>query len=117
VIGANPRPRKRPTRYLLSALLSAGVVLVLVANSLLDYVFLDSIPTRATLFGLLAIALVALATYILTRAFDRDPATRRRHLIRGAVLLGMAALLWLLLSDLFVFAESAGPFVALVVGG
>ena len=114
MIGANPRPRARPTRYLLAALLSAGVVLVLVANSLLDYVFLDSIPARATLFGLLAIALVALATFILTRAFDRDPATRRRHLIRGAVLLGLAALLWLLLSDLFLFAESAGPFVALV---
>ncbi|HET7467988.1 MAG TPA: PrsW family intramembrane metalloprotease [Candidatus Dormibacteraeota bacterium] len=114
MIAANPRPRGRPARYMLAALLAAAVVVVLVGNSLLDYVFLDTIPARATLYGLVAVALIALATYVAVRAADRDPATRRRHLIRAGVLLGLAAMLWLLISDLFVFAQSAGPVVAAV---
>jgi protease PrsW len=48
------------------------------------------------------------------RAFDRDPAERRRHLIRAGVLLGLAVLLWLLLIDVFVFTASAGPGVAAI---
>jgi protease PrsW len=111
---ANPRPRNRPARYVVAAVITAVVIAVLIGNSLLDYVYLDTIPARATLYGLVAVALIALGTYIQARAFTRDPAVRRRHLIRAAVLLGLAAMLWLLLSDLFVFAESAGPGVALV---
>ncbi len=114
MIAANPRPRTRPSRYLLATLIAVAVVVVLVGNSFLDYVLIDTIPARASLYGLVAIALVALGTYIATRAFDRDPATRRRHLIRAAVLLGLAALLWLLLSDLFLFASDAGPLVAAI---
>ncbi len=99
---------------MLATLLGAAVVVVLVANSLLDYVYLDTIPARATLYGLVAVALIALGTYIQARAFNRDPVTRRRHLIRAGVLLGLAAMLWLLVSDLFLFAQSAGPLVAAV---
>src|SRR5712691_12375027 len=104
---ANPRPRNRPARYTLAVLIVAG-------NSLLDYVFIDSIPGRATLYGLVAVALIAVGTYIQARAFNRDPVTRRRHLIRAGVLLGLAAMLWLLISDLFLFAQAAGPGVAAV---
>ena len=111
---ANPRPRSRPARYVLAAAIAGVVVLVIVANSLLDYAFLDTIPGRTSLYGLIAVALIALATFIGVRAFDRDPAQRSRHLIRAGVLLGMAALLWLLVSDAFLFAASAGPEVALI---
>ena len=111
---ANPRPRNRPARYVLAAVIAGVVVLVMVANSLLDYAFLDTIPGRTSLYGLIAVALIALATFIGVRAFDRDPAQRSRHLIRAGVLLGMAALLWLLVSDAFLFAASAGPEVALI---
>ena len=111
---ANPRPRGRPSRYLLAAIIAGVVVLVMVANSLLDYAFLDTIPGRASLYGLIAVALVALATFVGVRAFDRDPAQRSRHLIRAGVLLGFAALLWLLVSDAFLFASAAGPVVAVV---
>ena len=114
MIAANPRPRARPSRYVLATLIAIAVVIVLVGNSLLDYVLIDSIPARATLYGLVAIALISLGTFIAARAFDRDPASRRRHLIRASVLLGLAALLWLLLSDLFLFAADAGPLVAAV---
>ena len=113
-VAANPRPRRRPARYLVAAVIAAIVVGVLVANSLLDYMYLDTIPGRASLFGLVAVALVAVATFIGVRAFDRDPAQRTRHLIRAGVLLGLAALLWLLLSDVFIFTQSAGPGVAAV---
>jgi RsiW-degrading membrane proteinase PrsW (M82 family) len=111
---ANPRPRGRPARYVLAAVIAGVVVLVMVANSLLDYAFLDTIPGRTSLYGLIAVALIALATFIGVRAFDRDPAQRSRHLIRAGVLLGLAALLWLLVSDTFLFAASAGPEVALI---
>lgn len=114
MIAANPRPRNRPARYVIAAVIAVVVIAVLIGNSLLDYLYLDTIPARATYYGLVAVALIALGTYIGTRAFDRDPAARRRHLIRAGVLLGLAAMLWLLLSDLFLFAESAGPGAALV---
>jgi RsiW-degrading membrane proteinase PrsW (M82 family) len=39
---------------------------------------------------------------------------RRRDFIRAAVLLGLAALLWLLLIDVFIFTDAAGPQVAAV---
>ena len=111
---ANPRPRNRPARYILAVIIGAVVLLVVAGNSLLDYVFIDTIPGRATLYGLLAVALIAVGTYIQARAFNRDPITRRRHLIRAGVLLGLAAMLWLLISDLFLFAQSAGPGVAAI---
>ncbi len=111
---ANPRPRGRPSRYGVAIAIAAVVLAVLVASSILDYVFLDTIPARISLYGLAAVALVALGTYIVVRAFDRDPAARRRQLIRGGVLLGLAFLLWLLLIDVFVFTGSAGPSVAAI---
>ncbi len=114
LVSANPRPRGRPARYWVALVIAAVLVLVLVANSLLDYAFLDTIGGRASLFGLLAVALTALATFIAVRVVDRDPAVRRRHAIRAGVLLGLATLLWLLVSDFFLFAQSAGPGVAAV---
>jgi protease PrsW len=112
ITAANPRPRTRPARYGIALAVTAVVVIVLVASSILDYVYLDTIPGRTSLYGLVAVALVALGTYIGVRALDRDPAERRRHLIRAGVLLGLAVLLWLLLIDVFLFTESAGPGVA-----
>jgi RsiW-degrading membrane proteinase PrsW (M82 family) len=114
VAAANPRPRRRPARYWVAAAIAAVLVVVLIANSLLDYAFLDTIGGRASLFGLLAVALITLATFIAVRVLDRDPVQRRRHAIRAAVLLGLATLLWLLVSDFFLFAQSAGPQVAAV---
>jgi len=111
---ANPRPRTRPARYAIAVVIAAVLVLVLIANSLLDYALLDSIAGRTSLFGLLAVALIAVATFIAVRVLDRDPAQRRRHAVRAAVLLGFATLLWLLVSDFFLFARAAGPGVAAV---
>ena len=111
---ANPRPRTRPARYRLAALIAGIVVLVMVANSVLSYFFLDTVSGRTSLFGLVAVAVVTLATFVFVRAFERDPALRSRYLVRAGVLLGIGALLWLLISDAFLFAGSAGPVVAVV---
>ena len=111
---ANPRPRGRPARYGVAIAVAVVVLIVLIASSILDYVFLDTIPARTALYGLLAVALVSMGTIIGVRAFDRNPADRRRHLIRAGVLLGLAVLLWLLLIDVFVFTGSAGPGVAAI---
>jgi RsiW-degrading membrane proteinase PrsW (M82 family) len=111
---ANPRPRGRPARYGVAIAVAAVVLIVLIASAILDYVYLDTIPGRTSLYGLVAVALVALGTFIGVRAFDRDPADRRRHFIRASVLLGLAALLWLLVIDVYVFTGAAGPGVAAI---
>ena len=61
---ANPHSRLRPGRYWIAIAVAAVVVLTLVASSLLNYVYLDSIPGRTSLYGLLAVALIALGTYL-----------------------------------------------------
>ncbi len=111
---ANPHPRLRPGRYGIAIAIAVVVVITLIVSSLLNYVYLDTIPGRTSLYGLLAVALIALGTYIGVRAFTRDRASRRKHLIRAGVLLGLGTLLWLLVIDVFVFTQSAGPLVAAI---
>ncbi|MEO8744386.1 MAG: PrsW family intramembrane metalloprotease [Candidatus Dormiibacterota bacterium] len=111
---ANPHSGLRPGRYGIAIAVTAVVVIALVASSLLNYVYLDTIPGRTSLYGLLAVALIALGTYIGVRAYTRDRASRRKHLIRAGVLLGLGVLLWLLVIDLFVFTQAAGPGVAAI---
>lgn len=109
---ANPYSRLRPNRYGLAIAITVVVIVALVGSSILNYVYLDTIPGRVSLYGLLAVALITLGTYILVRAYDRDPAMRRKHLIRAGVLIGLGVLLWLLVIDLFLYTQSAGPLVA-----
>ncbi len=78
----------------------------------MNYVYLDTIPGRTSLYGLLAVALITLGTYLMVRAFNRDRAIRRNQLIRAGVLIGLGVLLWLLVIDVFLFTQSAGPLVA-----
>jgi len=111
---ADPESRLRPRRYGIAIALAALIVVALIASSILNYVFLDTIPGRTSLYGLLAVALITLGTYILVRAFNRDRATRRNHLIRAGVLIGLGVLLWLLVIDVFLYTQSAGPGVAAV---
>jgi RsiW-degrading membrane proteinase PrsW (M82 family) len=111
---ADPESRLRPRRYGIAVAIASMVVVALIASSILNYVYLDTIPARASLYGLLAVALITLGTYVLVRAFDRDRATRRKHLIRAGVLIGLGVLLWLLVIDVFLFTQSAGPAVAAV---
>ena len=114
MIAADPQSKLRPQRYGVAAAIATLVVVTLIASSILNYVYLDTIPARASLYGLLAVALITLGTYVLVRAFNRDPGTRRKHLIRAAVLIGLGVLLWLLVIDVYVFTQSAGPGVAAV---
>jgi RsiW-degrading membrane proteinase PrsW (M82 family) len=110
---AIPRAQ-RPVRYTVAAVISAALVLVLVASSILNYIYLDPVAGGTSLYGLLAISFIALGTFTGVRVFGRDPAERRRRFIRAGVLLGLAALVWQLLVDVIVFTDSAGPSVALV---
>src|SRR5438105_15313581 len=93
---AGPQSKLRPRRCGIAFAIAAVVVLALIASSILNYVYLDTIPSRASLYGLLAVALITLGTFILVRAFNRDRAMRRKHLIRAGVLIGLGVLLWLL---------------------
>src|SRR3989475_12303239 len=111
---ADPESKLRPRRYGVAIALAALVVLALIASSILNYVYLDTIPGRTSLYGLLAVALIAFGTYILVRAYNRGRATRRKHLIRAGVLIGLGVLLWLLVIDVFLFTQSAGPGVAAI---
>ena len=111
---ANPYSRLRPNRYGMAAAIVVVVILALIGSSILNYVYLDTIPGRISLYGALAVALITLGTYILVRAFERDRAARRKHLIRAGVLIGLGVLLWLLIIDVFLYTQSAGPGVALL---
>ena len=111
---ANPHSTLRPARYRIAIAIAALIVVALIASSVMNYFFLDEIPSRASLYGLLAVALITLGTFVLVRAFERDRAMRRKHLIRAGVLIGLGVLLWLLLIDVFLFTQSAGPGVALI---
>ena len=111
---ADPQSKLRPRRYGIAFAIAGLVVLALIASSILNYVYLDTIPSRASLYGLLAVALITLGTFILVRAFNRDRAMRRKHLIRAGVLIGLGVLLWLLVIDVFLFTQSAGPGVAAI---
>ena len=111
---ANPQSTLRPDRYLVAIAITALIVLALIASSVMNYFFLDEIPARASLYGLLAVALITLGTFVLVRAFERDRAMRRKHLIRAGVLIGLGVLLWLLVIDVYLFTQSAGPLVALI---
>ncbi|TMF47899.1 MAG: hypothetical protein E6I21_14480, partial [Chloroflexi bacterium] len=111
---ADPQSKLRPRRYGIAFAIAGLVVLALIGSSILNYVYLDTIPSRASLYGLLAVALITLGTFILVRAFNRDRAMRRKHLIRAGVLIGLGVLLWLLVIDVFLFTQSAGPGVAAI---
>src|SRR5207237_603478 len=75
---ADPQSRLRPARYGIALALAALVVVALIVSSILNYVFLDTIPGRTSLYGLLAVALITLGTFILVRTFNRDCAGRHR---------------------------------------
>jgi RsiW-degrading membrane proteinase PrsW (M82 family) len=109
---ANPQSRLRPARYRVAFALAALIIVALIVSSILNYVYLDTIPGRTSLYGGLAVALVALGTFVLVRAYTRDAAMRRKNLIRASVLIGLGVLLWLLVIDVFLFTQSAGPVVA-----
>ena len=114
ISSADPQSRLRPGRYRIALAIVALIVVALVVSSILNYVYLDTIPGRTSLYGLLAVALIALGTFILVNAYNRDPAMRRKNLIRASVLIGLGVLLWLLVIDVFLFTQSAGPGVSAI---
>ena len=112
---AGPPPARRwPTRYLVAAVVGALVFLALVGSSTLSYRSLDQISYRGFLLGLPAVALVSGATWVGIRALEHDTADRRRHQLWAVTLLALAILLWLLLLDLFLYTQEAGPAAAAV---
>ena len=113
-IAADPYSKLRPNRYGIALAIVVVIILTLVASSILNYVYLQTIPGRVSLYGLLAVVLITFGTYLFVRAFDRDPSVRRKHLIRAGVLIGFGVLLWLLVIDLFLYTQSAGPLVAVI---
>jgi RsiW-degrading membrane proteinase PrsW (M82 family) len=104
----------RPARYWIAGLIGGGVLLVIIASSILAILF-QQVPARGTVFGLPAVALVVAATVFGVRALhDHDLASRLQDLVRAGVLLGVGLLVWLLVIDVFTFTQAAGPAVAAV---
>jgi RsiW-degrading membrane proteinase PrsW (M82 family) len=110
---ANPH-HQRPARYWIAIVLTIVLILILVGSSALNYLSLDRIPGRGALLGLPAVALVAGATWVGIRAFERNPGLRRRYQLWAVTLLALAILLWLLVLDVFLFTQEAGPLAAAV---
>lgn len=104
----------RPPRYRLALALGLGVVALLFASTVLTALNLPGrLPSILSLVGIPVIALVALATWLLVRAFDHDAADRRRLLARAAVAFGLALLGWLLMVEFFLLG-SAGTGAVVV---
>ncbi len=108
-----PRPH-RPVRYTLAIGITVALIAVLIVSAILNYVYLDTIAGRTSLYGLLSIAVIALGSFGGIRVVVRDPAERGRQYRRAGIFLGLAALAWLLLVDVIVFTGSAGPQIAIV---
>jgi protease PrsW len=86
---------------------------VLALTAVLNGVFLDRLTGSASLIGLAVVVLVALGSFFFVR-MERDPAARRRHLLRAGVLVAAAIFLWLLVVDVFLFTQRAGPGIAIL---
>ncbi len=110
---AGPRPGLRG-RYKLAVGIAVALIAFLVASSILNFIYLDPVAGSTSLYGLLAIALIAVVAFASVRALVRDPVRRRRQFVRAGILLGITALCWLLLVDVIVFTDAAGLGVAAV---
>lgn len=110
---AGPRPGLRG-RYKLAVGIAVALIAVLVASSILNFIYLDPVAGSTSLYGLLAIALIAVVAFASVRTLVRDPVRRRRQFVRAGILLGITALCWLLLVDVIVFTDAAGLGVAAV---
>ena len=86
---ADPRAL-RPPRYRLAAALGGAILAAMVLGSLVDLVALRSVVALLDLAGLLVVGLFSLGTWLLIRGIDREPARRRRHLLRAAIVIGVA---------------------------
>ena len=86
---ADPRAH-RPPRYRLAAALGGAILAAMVLGSLVDLVALRSGVALLDLAGLLVVGLFSVGTWLLIRGIDREPARRRRHLLRAAVVIGLA---------------------------
>ncbi len=86
---ADPRAH-RPPRYRLAATLGGGILAAMVLGSLVDLVALRSFVALLDLAGLLVVGLFSLGTWLIIRGVDREPARRRRHLLRAAIVIGLA---------------------------
>jgi RsiW-degrading membrane proteinase PrsW (M82 family) len=102
----------RPARYRIAAALVVVVLLVLAVTAVFDYSSFEGVPGRALIFGVPVVVFIGLATYLGAETFDRSP-NRRRRLYLASGLLVAAIVSWLLLLDVFVFTQDAGPLVAL----
>jgi RsiW-degrading membrane proteinase PrsW (M82 family) len=106
----------RPARYRIAATLVALVLLVLAVTAVFDYGAFEGLPGRLLLFAVPAVIFVTLGTYLAVQAFDRQPERRHRHLLAAGGLLAGAIVLWLLVLDVFVFTQDAGPLVSVICG-
>jgi len=93
VEAAYPRPH-RPPRYRLAAAIGGGILASLLLGSLIDVFALGSGVAVLDLAGLLVVGLFALGTWLVIRAVDHEPHRRRRHLVRAAIVIGLALALF-----------------------
>jgi RsiW-degrading membrane proteinase PrsW (M82 family) len=110
-LAANPR-HGRPPRYLLAGLIGGTLFLLLLVSTAISSLTIGSLPGIVSFLGLPLIALIALATWFLMLALDRDPRERRRHLLRAGAAFGLAILLWLLVIELYLIGSSEPGVVA-----
>lgn len=97
VRAANPR-RFRPRRQATAAIIAGLVVVVVVAGSVIDQ-FLRGFELGTIIFGLPAIACLLAGTAFTVRGLAEPRGTRRREILRGAILLAAGLVLWLVVAE------------------
>jgi protease PrsW len=94
VEAAYPRPH-RPPRYRLAAAIGGAILVSVLLGSLIDVVAFQSRVAVLDLAGLLVVGLFTVGTWLVIRAVDHEPHRRQRHLIRAAIVIGLALALFL----------------------
>ncbi len=115
VAAANPQ-RFRPRRYATAVVIAGLVVVVILAGTILSQV-IRGVQVATLIFGLPAIACFIAGTVFEIRGLAEPAGERRRDVVRGAILLGVGFVLWVLVAEsAFLFTGDAPALVLLCAG-